>query len=133
MHIEEALVAHLLAQTGLAALISRRFFYEELPQGATLPAVTCNKISDIKDHTLTGQSELERPTYQFIAWASTKAGARAVAEQIKSILSDYQGTMGGITVQKIELQTEMSSLEKSPDGTTKVYFEDLEYQINYIK
>ena len=133
MHIEEALVAHLLAQTGLTALISRRFFYEELPQDTILPAVTCIKISDIKDHTLTGQSELERPTYQFTAWASTKAGARAVAEQIKLTLSDYQGTMGGITVQKIELQTEMSSLEKSPDGTTKVYFEDLEYQINYIK
>ena len=133
MHIEEALVAHLLAQTGLTALISRRFFYEELPQDTILPSVTCIKISDIKDHTLTGQSELERPTYQLTTWASTKAGARAVAEQIKSILSDYQGTMGGITVQKIELQTEMSSLEKSPDGTTKVYFEDLEYQINYIK
>ena len=133
MHIEEAFTAYLLARTGLTALITRRFFFEELPQNTILPAVVCIKISDIKDHTLTGQSELERPVYQFTCLASTKAGARAVAEQIKLALSDYQGTMQGVVVQKIELQNEMASLEKSSDGTTRVYFEDLEYQINYIK
>ena len=133
MNIEEAFTAYLLAHPGLVALISGRFFPEELPQGTAYPAVVVIKISDVKDHTLTGQSELERPIYQFTALASTKSIAKAVAVQLKSALSDYQGIMNGVIVQKIELQNEISSLEKSADGTTRVYFEDLEFEINFIK
>lgn len=133
MEIEEAITSYLLEQPGLTALISRRFFFEELPQGTKLPAVVCIKISDVKTHTLTGQSELERPVFQFTAYAAAKASVRAVTNQLKAVLCDYQGTMSGIFVQKIELQNELSNLETSSDGTVKVYTEDLEFEINYIR
>jgi len=133
LEIEAAFTTYLLAQTGLTALISRRFFFEEMPQGTPLPAVVCIKISDIKDHTLTGQSKLERPIFQFTALANTKPAARAVSNQIKAALCDYQGDMGGIFIQKIEQQNELSNLETSSDGTTRVYAEDLEFEINYNK
>jgi len=133
LEIEEALTTYLLAQTGLTALIDRRFFYEEMPQGATFPAVVCIKVSDIKDHYLTTQSTLESPMLQFTAYASTKAGARAVSNQLKAALCDYTGTLSGVVVQYIRLENELSGLEKSSDGTVKVYTEDLEFEINYIK
>ena len=131
--IEEALTTYLLAQTGLTALIDRRFFFEELPQGTELPAVVCIKISDVKDHFLTEQSSLERPMIQFTAHASTKAGARTVSNQLKTALCDYTGTLSGIFVQLIRLENELSSLEKSSDGTTKTYTEDLEFEVIYEK
>ena len=131
--MEEAFTSYLLEFQGLSALISRRFFFEELPQGTILPAVVVIKISDVKSHSLTGQDKLESPIYQFTTYAFTKAQARAVANQIKLALCDYQDTMNGVVVQKIELQNEMSSLEKSPDGTIRVYTEDLEFEINFIK
>lgn len=133
MHIEEAITAYLLAHTGLSALISRRFFFEEMPQNTTFPAVVVIKISDIKEHSLSGQLDLERPTYQFTSFATTKAGSRAVSEQLKLALVDYKGVLSGVVVQKIELQTEISSMEKTADGTLKIYTEDLEFQVNYEK
>lgn len=131
MEIEEAFTAYLLGRPGLVALVGQRFFPEEIPQGSELPAVSYIKISDVKDHTLTGQSEIERPVFQFTAFAFTKAAARAVGNQLKAALQDYVGVMSGIKIQKIELLNEMSNLEKSPDGTVKVYTEDQEYEITF--
>lgn len=126
MDIEEVLVAYLKTQ-------NITVYPEEMPQNTTLPAVTYIKISDIKDHYLTGICELERPIFQFTAYALTKTAARTLAKLIKTTLSDYQGTLSGIQIQKIELQNEISNLETSPDGTTRVFTEDLEFEVNYIK
>ena len=133
MDIESALIVYLKAHTGLSALISTRLYFEELPQGTSFPAVVIIKISDFKDHYLSGQCELERPIFQFTAMGLTKASARLVANQLKLALCDYQGALSGIAVQKIELQNEITSMEKSADGTTKVYYEDLEFEINYVR
>lgn len=133
MEIEEALVAHLFAQSGLTALISDRLYPNEVPQSAAYPAVTYQDISDIKVHTLTGQDSLEQPIKQFTAYASTKAQAKAVANQIKTALQDFQGTMSGIQVQYIQLQSEFANRYTTADGTVKVYTHDLEFQIYYVK
>lgn len=128
MEIEEALRTYLLTKTGLTALIGTRILTDEFL--GTLPAIVFLKISDVKDHTLTGQSTLENPMIQFTAYASTKAGARAIANQIKTAFCDYRGTLSGIFIQKIELQNEISSLETQE--SIRIFTEDLEFQVNYI-
>jgi hypothetical protein len=133
MHIEDAIVAYLIGLPAISALISNRIFPEEVPQKQSLPAVTYILISDSKIHTLTEQLNIERPNYQLTVYALTKAGARAVADQIKIALVDYQGSLSGVTIQKIELQTEMTSLEKSADGTLQIYTHDLEFEITFEK
>ena len=130
--IEEALTTYLLAQSGLIALIARRFFYEEVPQDTELPAVCVIKVSDVKDHLLTGQLNLESPMFQFTVYATTKLGARGVANQIKAALKDYVGTMSGIAVQHIRLVNEFSGLTKTADGTVREFTEDLEFSINFV-
>lgn len=131
MDIEEALTTHLLAQTGLTALITRRFFYDEAPEGTTYPYVICINVSDVKDHTLTGQLEVERPMYQFSVYAATRASARLVGIQLKAALQDYHGTLSGITVQKIELQNELATRENTGEVSASIL--DQEYQIIYEK
>jgi hypothetical protein len=131
--IYEGFVAYLEAYAGLTALISTRIYPEELPQGCTLPAVVYILVSDVKDHFLTGQATLEQPIYQLSVFASTKTAAKNVANQLKTALCDYHGTMSSIVVQKIELQNEMHSLETTPDGTTRVFSIDLEFHISYIR
>lgn len=128
-NLDEALYTYLTGHTGLKALISTRVYPEEAPQSAALPHVVVQKISDTKDHFLSGICTLERPIYQFSAIATTKAVAKQVAVQLKSALSDYHGTLSGNTVQWASLLNEFSSMEKSPDGTLKIYFEDLEFEI----
>ena len=131
--IEVALRTHLLTKAALTALVSTRIFPDDVSDGAAFPCVVYFKVSDVKDHTLTGQSTLERPVFQFSSYATTKAAARAIANQLKTALCDYCGTLSGIVVQKIELQNEMSSLETTGDGTQKIYVEDLEFEVNFLR
>jgi len=133
VEIEEALTTYLLAQSDLTALIGRRFFYDELPQGTTLPAVVCQCVDDIKSHTHDGQSKLESPNYQYTAYASTRSGARAIANKIKAALCDYVGVMSGIKVQYITLLNELPNTEATSDGSITVHTVDLEFEINFIK
>lgn len=129
MDIYDALVAKLKATSGLTALIGARLYPDEIGQGTTLPAVFYMTISDVKDHTLTAQSNLEGPTIQFTTYAATRDSAAAVAEQIKTALVDFVGVLSGITVQYIELINENPGLYKSADGTSKQYTHDLEFQV----
>lgn len=138
MEIEEALKTYLETKTALTALITQNsevcLYPEEIPQKINLNnsgAVSYIKISDTKGHTLTGQSKLEQPIFQYSVLAETRAKARAITNQLKAALCDQHGTFSGIVIQKIELQNEMSNLETSSDGTVKVYTEDLEFQISF--
>ncbi len=71
--------------------------------------------------------------YQFSASATTRAGARLVANQLKAALVDYHGTLSGVVVQKIELQNELTTLDTSADGIVRVYTTDLEFEVIYVK
>lgn len=133
MEIEEALVARLLAWPGLTALIGQRLYPEEIPQNDSLPAVFYLDISDNKVHTLTGIHRVEQPIKQFTVYAATKASAKAVANQIKLALSDYQGTLSGVQVQWIKLINELANQYKSSDGVIRTFTHDLEFQIYYEK
>ena len=129
--ITVALTTYILAQTGITSLIDRRFFYDYLPQGTKYPAIVGLNISDVKLHTLTEQLPLEQPMIQFTAYAETKAEVQSIASQLKTALSDYQGTLSGIEVDYIKLANELSTVEILADGTTKINMIDLEYEVNF--
>jgi len=133
MEIEEALTAYLLDCPGITALIGDKLYPDELPQGIKLPAVIYSKVSDVKDHTLVRRSLLESPMIQFVAFAVSKVSARAIANQLKTALCDFQGTLSGLEIQYIKLENELSSIERSSDGTIKINTEILEFEINFVK
>ena len=133
MTIEDALTAFILAQTGLTALIGRRYFYDVLPMGTALPAVVCKCVSDVKIHTHQGQASSEEPSYDLTAYASTRSGARAVAEQIKAALCDYVGTMSGLAIEYCTLLNELPDTLTNADGTIKIHTVTLEFEIDYKK
>lgn len=127
--IEEALTARLLAHTGLAALVGTKVYWDEVPQGTEPPFVVAINISDIKIQTLTGHLRIEAPTFQFTAYATTKKAAKAIGTQLKAALQDCSGVLSGITVQLINLITELSTLTRNADGTVQLYTTDLEFQV----
>ena len=133
MEIEEAFTAYLLAQTGLTALISNRFYPDEAPQNEPYPYVYYFEVSNALDHFHGGQSSLEQPNIQFTICSKTKAEAKAVAKQIKAALYNKESAISGITIQYIKLVNELCSKEKSSDGLVDVFALDLEYEINYIR
>ena len=127
--IEEALRTYLLTKTALTALVSTRIYPDFIPPDAAFPCVQYFKVSDIKSHTHNGQIDLEMPNVQYTAYATTKAGARAVRDQIKTALCDYSGTLSDVEIAYITLINALSGAETSADGTQKIFTEDLEFQV----
>src|SRR5512133_3018901 len=100
--IDEGLIAYLSAYSGLTALISTRVYLMQVPQGATLPCLCVTRIStprELTHDTSAATGTLARPRFQFDAWASTYASAKAITDQIRAALNGHTGTTGtGITI-----------------------------------
>ena len=87
MSTETELYTLLTAHVGLMALISGAS-EGDLPQGATLPYVTFNRVSTPSVQALGGgQSVLHsRPRFQFEAWGASPADRDAVIVQLRAAL-----------------------------------------------
>jgi hypothetical protein len=131
MKIDEALRAYLLTKAPLTALIGTRILSNDIADGVELPCVVYQKISDAKEQTYSGLSGFEHPVFQYTAYATTKAPAEAIAEQLLLAFKDCHGSVGGMTVQYTEIMNEFSSHGYMPDGKkayacgpeVKVYYE----------
>lgn len=95
MMIEEALVAHLLADADVSALIDDRIFPNVAPQDAALPLLVYQRISSPRVRSQSGPSGLAHPRFQIRAKAATYAGARDLANKVRVSLDGFAGTMGG--------------------------------------
>jgi len=112
MVIEEALIAYLLTQPGLTALISNRIHLLKLPQNPVLPAIVMQKISSPRMHGFT--ADIGATTrMQLTSWALNYTGASAVFEQLRASLQNYlNGIMGGsVPVSAVILDDENDAYE----------------------
>jgi len=84
--LEADLFADLCADPALAALIGTRVYHGPLVQGATLPAVTYQRISTAPDYSHDGGSGLAQVRIQCNCWASTAVGAIALAAALRAVV-----------------------------------------------
>lgn len=124
MRIEAAVSQYLAAQPGITQLIGDRIYPVKLPQDPVMPAVTYHRISTAPVKTLDGANpSYQRVRLQFSCWgeddpgrSSGYASAKAVAAQIRKVLQDYRGTMGGIEVLYIDVDGERDLYEDETDS-----------------
>jgi hypothetical protein len=91
----EALVADITAYAGVQALITNgdspatyRIYPTLMPQDSTLPVVVYDLITGLRMNTIAdaGGTGVEKNVFQVNAWATTLAGAEALAEQVRLAL-----------------------------------------------
>lgn len=119
--MEEALIAYLLAASGIAALVSTRVFPHSLLQGSALPAVTVQRISGAPLYADDGEVGLDNPRMQVDCWATTYAGAKTLARAVKSRLSAFYGTTGGVDFHYILLDNERDDREAGANNAAYIY------------
>lgn len=116
--VEQGLVSYLNGYAGLTALVSTRVYPYMVPQGATLPCVTYQRIDTPRslthgDSGATGT--LARPRFQLNAWAATLSEAMAIAYQLRAALNGKRGSIGtapyAVTVRAILVDNEMQDYE----------------------
>jgi hypothetical protein len=93
--IEEGLGSYLSTYGGLVALIGARVYLNRIPQKATLPLLTYQRISTprLLSHDTSGLTGTAHPRFQFDAWAGTYATAKAINDQVRAALNGHTGTV----------------------------------------
>ncbi|WP_426043699.1 tail completion protein gp17 [Caulobacter sp. DWR3-1-2] len=93
--MEETLIAYLLASPSLVALIGDRLTPGVRTQGALLPALVFNLVSDLPDYSNSGPTGLTQARIQLDAYGATYAQAKAVARAANARLSGWRRAVGG--------------------------------------
>ena len=114
MSIETALYSYLASYAGLTALIGDRIYPLVIPEQASLPAIAYQRISTRFTYSHDGDSELDRPRFQFSCVAATAKAAREVRDQVVAALSAYSGDMQGVNVGVSFIENEMDGYEPQP-------------------
>jgi hypothetical protein len=77
--MEEAIIAKLLADSGVAGLTGARVFPGSRPQGSALPAAVLNRISGGPLYADDGEVGLVQARIQIDCWAATYSAAKTRA------------------------------------------------------
>lgn len=85
--MEEALIAILLADDDLAALVGSKIHWLRRPQKQALPSVTLQTIGGPRTNHTEGADSIVGYRVQVDCWASTFAGAKACARAVEAAVS----------------------------------------------
>lgn len=104
--MEEALIARLLADAGVAAIAATRVYPGARPQGSALPALVLNTISGAPVYDDQGEAGLFSARVQIDSWAATYTAAKLLARAVKNCLSGFVGVQGAIAFRNVLVDVE---------------------------
>lgn len=89
--IGDSLIAYLLADSTITALVGQRVYPVRFPEKAPMPAVVVTRISGARIGNLRTPASLARPRFQVDAWATSLAGATALGRRCRLRLEGFSG------------------------------------------
>lgn len=113
----------------VSALVAGRVYPVQAPQNPTYPLVTYQRISAVRVRSVDGPSGLAQPRIQVDAYATTYAGAKALAAAIRGALDGYRGTAGGVRVGGVSLLSDIDFFEEDVDP--KLYRVSMDYLVTH--
>lgn len=125
--MEAAIIALMLAHAPLTALVGGRIKPVVRGQGQPLPAVVFNRITGARDMTMAGPSGTAESLVQIDCYGETYAATKAVANAVRGVLSGYRGTVGGVEVLGVFLESERDSFDA--DATAKIYRVSMDFTV----
>ena len=127
--MEEALVAFLLADAGLASLVGSRIHWVRSPQGAASPRVVLYAIAGMRDMSLNnGPTGFISSRVQCDCIGISYGSAKSVARALEARLSGYSGTLGLVRVEGAFLVGERDDYFDT-DTPDKVFRTSLDFNI----
>ncbi|MBW8814035.1 MAG: DUF3168 domain-containing protein [Caulobacterales bacterium] len=84
--MEDALLAALLADAGIAAIVGDRIAWGLLPQADELPALVLHRITGGFDYVQDGRVDTITPLVQVDCWAGSYGGAKTLARAVMAAL-----------------------------------------------
>lgn len=130
--LEQAVYSRLTGHAGLAALVGSRVYPLVLPQRPTLPAVTYQRVEALRQSAMGVDTGLASARVQVDSWATTYAGSKGVAAQVRAALQRWRGTEAGVTVEDAFLERDQDLFEdEGSSAEGKLYRVSQDYLIWY--
>lgn len=136
---EAALVALLITGIGnpVSAIIGTRAYPLVLPQAPTLPAVRYQRISTVRAtyrQLSTGRAIYAKPRFQVDCFATTPAGAKALADAVRGVLDGYAGEVAAVIIGSVALEDEAAEMETDVGlGGAPIYRQRLDFLIGHAE
>lgn len=112
---EKAIVSILKNDGNVEPLVSTRIYPNEVPQGASMPAISYEQTSGDREHTMDGPVGMVPGGFILNCWASTYSEARTLSGYVRIALDGYEGTVGSQYFWVIFLENESDNLQRIPD------------------
>lgn len=129
--MEEALIAKLLADGGVAALVGTRVYPVARPQGSVFPAVTLATVSNVPVYTNDGESGIAEARVQIDCWGETYGSVKTAARAVIAALSAFFGTVDGTVFQYVLLDGERDSRESGSNAPEYLFRTQLDFRVWY--
>jgi len=115
--MEQALIAKLLGEATIAAIVGTRIFYNTRAQGEDLPAVVMHVIDKVPVDSAEGADVLTISRVQVDCIGTTYGSAKGLARAVKRALATPpEFTQDGVEFSAVYVEAERDDFEKS---TTK--------------
>jgi hypothetical protein len=85
----------------LTGIVGSKIFPVQVPQDTSFPAITYQHDSVVPTNMKDGPSPLDVVGLVIIAYAQSYAVANSIMSRVRTLLDHYQGTVEGVTVDKI--------------------------------
>jgi len=109
--MEEALIARMLATTGITAEVGQRVTWKRRGQGTALPCIVLHRIDGERDYTQAGASGLVESRIQADCLGNSFLSAKSVARAAEAVLSGARFTQSGIRFDAILIADERDDTE----------------------
>lgn len=129
--MEEDLRAALLGAPAVAGLVGTRVAWGELPQGAGLPGVVLQLVSQPREHVLDGVVGLVRSRVQVDCWAESYAGAKALGRAVAARLDGFDGAVGGTLFQGLFRDGARDGREPGAPGSAGYFRVSFDFLVNH--
>jgi len=133
--IEDAVVAILLADAGVTALVADRVLAPPAALGTQAPYVTHRRLATTRVRALAGPSGLADARLRLDCWGRDRAGvsgaaeAADVAQAVRRALDGFAGTAAGVAVRASTLSDEANAFESD----TRLHRVSLDFLISFVE
>lgn len=128
--MEEDLLALLLADTAVAALVEGRAAWGQRLQNDGLPALVLYLISQPIEYSLDGPSLPIESRVQIDCWGGSPASAKAAARAVAGLLSGWSGVHGATLFQGI-FQENARDGHEDGEGEERIWRSSLDFMVNH--
>jgi hypothetical protein len=114
MSIKAGLHGFLSSQPAVASRVARRIYPLVIPQNAQQPCLVYQRYSADRQPLFCHTANVVASRFQIDCYATTHDEAEAVAQSVRSALTDYTGPMGTERCQQVRLESDQDLDDPEP-------------------